>query len=74
MKNFRKQNGITLITLMITIIVLTILVLVATSQIKNDEPYGHANNLKGDFNELQSGYNQIIDGLENEVLNDFRHD
>jgi len=73
LNNCRKQNGITLVTLAITIIVLIILAIITTSELQKEGIFGQANNLKGDFDELQSGYNQILDELENEVRNDFTH-
>lgn len=74
MKNIKKQNGITLLTLVVTITILIILAVIATSEMQRDGILGHADNLKGDFDELQSQYNQLINGLENELTNDFTHD
>jgi len=51
MKKFRKEKGITLVALIITIVILLILAAVAIAAIQNENILGHANNAATKYNQ-----------------------
>ena len=57
--NIRKEKGITLIALIITIVILIILAGVAISSIDDTEVIKHANNAKQEFIDIQNEENKF---------------
>lgn len=66
MKNIKKQRGITLIALIITIVILIILASISISQIKSNNIIGQTQNQKDKVDKLQDEYNKVIDGIKPE--------
>ena len=68
MKNFRKEKGITLVALIITIVILLILAAVAIAAIQNENILSHANNAAIKYNSsvdreqgILGGYLDVLD-------------
>ena len=59
MKKFKKEKGITLVALIITIVVLLILAAVAIGTVRNSDIIGYAKNAAGSFNQAKA--NEVDD-------------
>lgn len=70
MKNFKKNNGITLVALIITIVVLLILASVAISTITNDGIINHANNAATSYKNKANEEGNFLNGYES-LLNKY---
>jgi len=66
-----KQKGITLITLVITIVLLLILAAVAIGAIRNDSLIGHSKNQVSQFNEVYEQDQNYFDEYKNSIKNEF---
>ena len=74
MKNMRKEKGITLIALILTVIVLLILAVVSISTIQNQGIIEHANSSTTKYNEAVNNEIDVLgsyEELENEYVNKY---
>jgi len=62
MKKFRKEKGITLVALIITIVILLILAAVAIAAIQNENILSHANNAALKYNQAVQNEQDILGG------------
>jgi len=69
MKNFRKEKGITLVALIITIVILLILAAVAIAAIQNENILSHANNAALKYNQVVQNEQDILGGYLNYLDN-----
>ena len=60
MKNFKKQRGITLVALIITIVVLLILAVVAIGTLRDSDIIGYAQNTAGSYNQSKENEVEVL--------------
>ena len=66
------EKGITLISLIITIVVLLILATVVISSIGDDKVIEHTNNTATEFNELQNKENELLQQYKDNLKAEFK--
>ena len=69
MKNSKTQKGITLISLVITIVVLLILAAVTLTPVINENLFKHAENATNEFENLQSNHNDWLNEYKENLVN-----
>lgn len=65
----KKQNGITLVALIITIVVLLILATVTISSIIGDRIIDYTQNVADRWNQMQENEQEMLNYLKNELNN-----
>ena len=65
MKKIKKEKGITLVALIITIVVLLILAAVAIGSVKNSDIISHSKNASSKYEQEKGIENNTISGMEN---------
>lgn len=67
MKNFRKKNGITLMALVITIIILLILATITIVELKNKNLFSKTIESRNKYKKSEEEENNILDDYENKI-------
>ena len=67
MKKFKREKGITLVALIITIVVLLILAAVAIGAVKNSNIIGYAQNAAGSYNQAKNTEEEMLGNYVNMI-------
>ena len=68
----KENRGITLISLVITILILTILATLIISVMREDKIVNHTKNMQNEFNELQSTENSKFENYKDSLKSEFQ--